>query len=274
MKRKNDRLNRLWDLRDPAETHMKDVNWTDSDAVIQMTEKTLLDKFHLTVKLPKDRLCPPLPNRLGYLAWLRRLVALDDKVPFSIKGLDIGTGASCIYPFLGSSLYNWNFIGSDIDAVGLSHARENLTRNPLLEAKIELRLVNDCSAFQQFLNTQYVLPSSLALTGGQPAKNSTGSSPQLPSLIRQQHTVTSPEDATALMRGPIRLALLEMTDHAVNGSTYAAVIESERLFYSGLDSAADDGLNPVSEVDTGEPLLYFTMCNPPFYDLAEEVCSN
>ena len=27
-------------------------------------------------------------------------------------GLDIGTGANCVYPLLGASIYGWNFIGT------------------------------------------------------------------------------------------------------------------------------------------------------------------
>lgn len=32
-----------------------------------------------------------------------------------IRGLDIGTGASAIYPLLGAKVYGWAFIATDID---------------------------------------------------------------------------------------------------------------------------------------------------------------
>jgi len=32
-----------------------------------------------------------------------------------VRGLDIGTGASAIYPLLGARVYGWSFLGTDID---------------------------------------------------------------------------------------------------------------------------------------------------------------
>lgn len=38
----------------------------------------------------------------------------------TVWGLDVGTGASCIYPLLGHRVYGWNFMGSDIDRWAVS----------------------------------------------------------------------------------------------------------------------------------------------------------
>jgi hypothetical protein len=32
-----------------------------------------------------------------------------------VRGLDVGTGASAIYPLLGARVYGWSFLGTDID---------------------------------------------------------------------------------------------------------------------------------------------------------------
>jgi 23S rRNA (adenine1618-N6)-methyltransferase len=38
--------------------------------------------------------------------------------------LDIGTGASCIYPILGQTVYQWHFVASDIDPISINTAKK------------------------------------------------------------------------------------------------------------------------------------------------------
>ena len=47
-----------------------------------------------------------------------------------------GTGASCIYPLLGTVMNGWKFLATEIDKDAVRYARENVTRNSL-ENKIE-----------------------------------------------------------------------------------------------------------------------------------------
>src|SRR5690606_12476933 len=56
----------------------------------------------------------------------------------SIRVLDVGVGASCIYPLLGHAEYGWRFVGSDIDATSLQVAAAIVQSNRL-EKAIELR---------------------------------------------------------------------------------------------------------------------------------------
>jgi 23S rRNA A1618 N6-methylase RlmF len=54
---------------------------------------------------------------------------VDEK---SIYGIDIGTGASCIYPLIGvKKNENWGFFASDVDNESCKHALENIARNQL-----------------------------------------------------------------------------------------------------------------------------------------------
>ncbi|KAK3323387.1 hypothetical protein B0T19DRAFT_425808 [Cercophora scortea] len=48
-----------------------------------------------------------------------------------VCGLDVGTGASCIYPLLGTAQRPWYFVATDIDAKSLTHARRNVEINKL-----------------------------------------------------------------------------------------------------------------------------------------------
>ncbi|MGH8074765.1 MAG: RlmF-related methyltransferase, partial [Lysobacter sp.] len=92
--------------------------------------------------LPDGTLCPPIPGRADYLHGLADLLAEGDgTIPrgMSIRVLDIGVGASCIYPLLGHAEYGWRFVGSDIDARSLKVATAIVDANRLDKA-IALRL--------------------------------------------------------------------------------------------------------------------------------------
>ena len=52
-------------------------------------------------------------------------------------------GASCIYPILGVTEYDWNFIGSDIAEKSIANAKNIIASNPQLKGKIECRLQNN-----------------------------------------------------------------------------------------------------------------------------------
>ncbi len=43
----------------------------------------------------------------------------------------VGTGASCIYPLLGTRLNGWSFLATDIDQDSVAIATENVARNGL-----------------------------------------------------------------------------------------------------------------------------------------------
>ncbi|KAH8705944.1 DUF890 domain protein [Talaromyces proteolyticus] len=113
------------------------LNFSDPDAVRQLTRTLLERDFKLNVDLPDDRLCPPVPNRLNYILWLQDLldttseVGNDEYDPGKeILGLDIGTGCCGIYPLLGCSMRpSWNFVATDIDDKNLLSSRQNVSKN-------------------------------------------------------------------------------------------------------------------------------------------------
>ncbi|CAK7216677.1 hypothetical protein SBRCBS47491_002909 [Sporothrix bragantina] len=111
------------------------IDFRDPAAVRQLTVSLLRRDFGLTVTLPHDRLCPPVPNRLSYVIWVTELVAATENGPPSpVVGLDIGTGASCIYPLLACTVNpSWQCVATDIDAESLTSARANVERNLLKE---------------------------------------------------------------------------------------------------------------------------------------------
>ncbi|GFE53517.1 23S rRNA (adenine1618-N6)-methyltransferase [Babesia ovis] len=112
-------------------------------------------------------LAPCVPGRANYLHYVADLLQLSNNSPDlipegmelnedgaivkreniiagdHIKVLDIGTGANCIYPLLGSTEYGWSFIAADIDTEALNLAKNNLHLNNLTTT-VELRHQKDC----------------------------------------------------------------------------------------------------------------------------------
>ena len=85
-----------------------------------------------------ENLCPPIPGRVDYIHHVNDLlIASDLKEDISI--LDIGTGATCIYPLLGTKEYGWKFIGTDIDTDSLKNSQQIIDSNNL-SSNISLKL--------------------------------------------------------------------------------------------------------------------------------------
>ncbi len=94
--------------------------------------------------IPDGYLCPPIPGRVDYIHHLNDLLLQTPKefLPHntSIKVIDIGTGASCIYPILGQRVYDWQFIASDIDPISVKVAKQIVAADKQLNKSISLRL--------------------------------------------------------------------------------------------------------------------------------------
>lgn len=54
--------------------------------------------------------------------------------PLRILGIDVGTGASCIYPLLGHAACGWEYVATELDADSLKWAEHNVTLNALSKA--------------------------------------------------------------------------------------------------------------------------------------------
>ena len=108
---------------------------------------------------PKNNLCPPIPGRADYIHHIADLLAKNNfgKIPKGdkITCLDIGMGASCIYPIIGTKEYDWKFIASDIDPKSIDSARKIIESNDILKNKIECRLQkNKNSIFKNILEKE------------------------------------------------------------------------------------------------------------------------
>ncbi|KAJ2025467.1 hypothetical protein GGI06_000575 [Coemansia sp. S85] len=107
------------------------LDFKNPDAVRVLNQALLSTYFDLHIHLPSNSLCPTIANRLNYLKWLSANI-LPDYIPGHLTGLDIGTGASCIYPLLGARyLPQCDFVGTDINEDSVTIASRNVDRNEL-----------------------------------------------------------------------------------------------------------------------------------------------
>ena len=115
------------------------IDFSNPIAVKEFNKALLLTYYGISFwEFPDENLCPPIPGRVDYIHHLSDLVSGEK----NIKILDIGTGATCIYPLLGNSVYKWEFVASDIDSKSLTNAQNIIDKNGLTKY-IELRFQKD-----------------------------------------------------------------------------------------------------------------------------------
>lgn len=126
------------------------IDFANPEAV-RMLNKALLKQYYSISfwEIPENYLCPPIPGRADYIHHMADLLALSNKgtIPTGSKVmvLDIGTGASCIYPIIGHGAYGWHFVASDVDPAALQSARQIISSNPSLKGAVECRLQSNHS---------------------------------------------------------------------------------------------------------------------------------
>ena len=121
------------------------IDFADANAVISLN-KALLAHFY-SIKnytIPNGYLCPPIPGRADYIHHIADLLAMSNHgvIPRgkNIKGLDVGIGANGSYAIIGSSVYDWDFVGSDIEAEAIKSVENIVNSNESLKGKIKCRL--------------------------------------------------------------------------------------------------------------------------------------
>lgn len=112
---------------------------------VKMLNKALLKTYYAIDYWEFDdaHLCPPIPGRVDYIHHIAELLK-PDTFKNKIQVLDIGTGATCIYPLLGVSQYHWHFVATDVEEKALQNAQKIINNNALHDA-ISLRLQKDKS---------------------------------------------------------------------------------------------------------------------------------
>jgi 23S rRNA (adenine1618-N6)-methyltransferase len=128
---------------------------------VKVLNKALLHHYYgiKNWDFPDDNLCPPIPGRADYLHHIADVLTESNfgnlPVGNTITCLDVGVGANCIYPIIGVTEYDWNFIGSDIEPTSIASAQQIIDANASLTPKIECRLQESPSAiFRGVINEE------------------------------------------------------------------------------------------------------------------------
>ncbi|MFK8161464.1 MAG: 23S rRNA (adenine(1618)-N(6))-methyltransferase RlmF, partial [Lewinella sp.] len=147
------------------------LDFTSPRAVRLLNQALLLRDYGLKFwDIPEGNLCPGVPGRLDYIHAIAEVLEEEQARPQvqekgikeqgrkggkeqrgkegkeqgkkgldRVMGLDIGTGASLIYPILGSKEYGWNFVATDVSERSLKVATAIAKFNPGLAKKVVLR---------------------------------------------------------------------------------------------------------------------------------------
>lgn len=120
------------------------IDFFNPDAVKYLNTALLKHYYNIDFwDIPENYLCPPIPGRADYIHHAAQLLSESNygKIPSGkkITCLDIGVGANCIYPIIGTVEYDWSFIGADIDEKAIANAKEIVDKNSTLKDNIALK---------------------------------------------------------------------------------------------------------------------------------------
>jgi 23S rRNA (adenine1618-N6)-methyltransferase len=118
------------------------IDFSNNNAIKALNFALLKKYYHIDHwDFPTGYLCPPIPGRVDYIHYLADLLKnTSPDISKKISVLDIGTGASCIYPILGARSQGWHFIATDIDPISIKSANVNVKSNKGLTEQITCRL--------------------------------------------------------------------------------------------------------------------------------------
>lgn len=126
------------------------IDFADPAAVLALNQALLKDAYGVRWSLPAGALCPPIPGRSDYVHHLADLLSGGDDTAIprgpAVTILDIGAGASCIYPIIGASEYGWRFVATNIDQAAHRWARQIVRINRPIATLIEGRQQPDARA--------------------------------------------------------------------------------------------------------------------------------
>lgn len=120
------------------------INFFDPQAVRALNTALLKSYYDIEWwEIPPSALIPPIPGRADYIHYGAEL--LGDSKNGTVRCLDVGVGATCIYPIIGRREYGWEFVGCDIDPRSIESSRRIIEANTPLKGHIELRLQTNAS---------------------------------------------------------------------------------------------------------------------------------
>lgn len=105
-------------------------DFRDPEALRALSHTLLLRDFHLDVCMPPNKLVPTIPLRLNYILWIEDLLSFIGRSG-QIEGIDIGTGASCVYPLMAARKNQWSMLATEAATDSFQQAQQNVQSNHL-----------------------------------------------------------------------------------------------------------------------------------------------
>ncbi|WP_235296288.1 23S rRNA (adenine(1618)-N(6))-methyltransferase RlmF [Portibacter marinus] len=127
---------------------VESIDFFNPEAVKLLNRSLLIKYYGIQFwDIPDGYLCPPIPGRADYIHHLADL--LGQPKGSSIKVLDIGSGANCIFPIIGHQEYGWSFVGSELDETAYLNALKIVEENSVLKGNIDIRKQDNKNRFFQ-----------------------------------------------------------------------------------------------------------------------------
>eukprot|EP00126_Sphaerothecum_destruens_P008938 Sdes_comp20389_c0_seq3m14310 len=108
------------------------IDFTNEEALRCLTKASLKLIFGVDLNIPHGNLIPRVPQRMTFILFVQHLLGILPAEMFpaqqNVWGIDLGTGASCIYPILGFRSFGWNFLAVDCDENSIESSRKNILR--------------------------------------------------------------------------------------------------------------------------------------------------
>ncbi|WP_338410829.1 23S rRNA (adenine(1618)-N(6))-methyltransferase RlmF [uncultured Flavobacterium sp.] len=120
------------------------IDFSNPEAIKTLNTSLLKSNYNIEYwDIPDGFLCPPIPGRAEYIHHVADVLSdVYGEIPTGkkIKILDVGVGANCIYPIIGTAEYGWHFVGSEIDKQAIKCADKTVKSNVGLQDLVELRM--------------------------------------------------------------------------------------------------------------------------------------
>lgn len=120
------------------------IDFTQPKAVRLLNTALMMQRYGVQYwDFPESALTPPVPGRAEYVDQIARLLSSNngEAVPrgAQVHMMDVGTGASLIYPLIGAHTYGWSFVATDIDKDTVQSAATIAERNAFTQGLVEVR---------------------------------------------------------------------------------------------------------------------------------------
>lgn len=109
------------------------LDFADMESSRCLAKAVFKTEYGLEVELPRGHLIPTIPIRVDYILWIEDLLRYaKDVLRGPVRGIDVGTGPSCVYPLLAATMHaDWSFHATDVDAAAVQVAARNVAANGL-----------------------------------------------------------------------------------------------------------------------------------------------